>query len=111
MKQDTQLTQQERYQISILLKAGYSQSEIARIMNRHKSTISREIRRNSGLRGYRPQQVQRLTEERRQAKVQARIPHSLWQQVERLLRDDWSPEQISLWLKAEYTVSISHEWI
>ncbi len=39
------------------------------------------------------------------------IPHCLWRQVERLLREDWSPEQIHLWLKAEYTVSISHEWI
>jgi IS30 family transposase len=107
----TQLTQEERYQIAALLKAGHAQTEIAMILNRHKSTISREISRNTGLRGYRPQQAQRLTEERWQAKAQPRIPRSLWRQVERLLREDWSPEQISLWLKAEYTVSISHEWI
>jgi IS30 family transposase len=107
----TQLTQEERYQIAALLKAEHKQTEIAMILNRDKSTISREIRRNTGLRGYRPGQAQRLTEERRQAKVQTSIPLSLWRQVERLLREDWSPEQITLWLKAEYNVSISHEWI
>jgi IS30 family transposase len=111
MKQYTQLTHRERYQISILLKAGHEQSEIARVMNRDKSTIYREIRRNTGLRGYRPQQAQRLTEERRQSKVQPRIHESAWLMVERLLREDWSPEQISLWLKADYAISISHEWI
>jgi IS30 family transposase len=80
-------------------------------LDRHKSTVSREIRRNTGLRGYRPKQAQRLTEERRQAKVQPRICHTVWHNVTRLLRQDWSPEQISLWFKAEIDVSISHEWI
>ncbi len=47
----TQLTQAERYQIYALLKAGHSQAEIAMILNRHKSTISREICRNTGRRG------------------------------------------------------------
>jgi IS30 family transposase len=107
----TQLTQEERYQIYALNKAEHDQIEIAMILNRHKSTISRELRRNSGLRGYRPQQAQRLTEQRRQSKAKPSIPQSLWRQVERLLREDWSPEQINLWLKAEYNVSVSHEWI
>jgi len=44
----THLTQDERYQIAILLEAGYDQSDIARVMNRHKSSISRELRRNQG---------------------------------------------------------------
>jgi IS30 family transposase len=38
----THLTQDERYQIAILAKAGHDQSEIARLMKRHKSTIGRE---------------------------------------------------------------------
>jgi IS30 family transposase len=107
----TQLTQEERYQIYALNKAEHNQTEIAMILSRDKSTISRELQRNAGLRGYRPQQAQRLTEERRQAKATPSIPQSLWHQVDRLLREDWSPEQISLWFKAQYTVSISHEWI
>lgn len=106
-----QLTQEERYQIYALLKAGHTQSEIAMILDRHKSTISREILRNTGLRGYRPKQAQRLTEERRQAKIQPRICHTVWRNVTRLLRQEWSPEQISLWFKAEIDISISHEWI
>ncbi len=48
----TQLTQEERYKIAALLQAGHDQTEIAMILGRHKSTISREIRRNTGLRGY-----------------------------------------------------------
>jgi IS30 family transposase len=107
----TQLTQEERYQIHALLQAGNNQTHIARILNRHKSTISREIQRNTGLRGYRPQQAQRLTEGRRAAKAQARISESTWFDVEQLLKQDWSPEQISLWLKAEPRRVISHEWI
>ena len=42
MKQYTQLTQEERYQISALLKAEHDQTEIAMILRRHKSTISRD---------------------------------------------------------------------
>jgi len=106
-----QLTHEERYQISVLLKAGLNQTEIAMILERHKSTISREITRNTGLRGYRPQQAQRLTEERRYSKVCCRIGDTVWSDVKRLLREDWSPEQISLWLSSECDVAISHEWI
>lgn len=111
MRDYTQLTQEERYQIYALNKAEHTQTEIAMILGRHKSTISRELRRNTGLRGYRPQQAQRLTEERRQMKVVPRISVIVWEQVETLLREDWSPEQITLWLNAEQAISISHEWV
>ena len=60
MRDDTQLTQEERYQIESFLKMGHHQSEIAVVLKRDKSTISREVRRNRGLRGYRPQQAQHL---------------------------------------------------
>jgi IS30 family transposase len=107
----TQLTQEERYQIQALMKAGHNQTEITEILGRHKSTISRELRRNRGLRGYRPKQAQRLSVERRQCKSQPRITATHWEQVEHLLREDWSPEQISLWLNIEAGIQISHEWI
>jgi IS30 family transposase len=51
------LSREERYQISALLKEGLTQSQIAANLSRHKATISREIARNSGLRGYRPRQA------------------------------------------------------
>ena len=49
-----QLTQEQRYQIYALKKAGHQQTEIANVLGVHKSTISRELRRNQGQRGYRP---------------------------------------------------------
>ncbi len=107
----TQLTQEERYQIQALMKAGHNQTEIAEILGRHKSTVSRELRRNRGLRGYRPKQAHRLSVERRQSKSQPRIAPTHWERVEHLLREDWSPEQISLWLNDEAGIQISHEWI
>ena len=111
MKSYTQLTQEERYQIHALMKAGHGQAEIARVLGRSKSTISRELRRNRGLRGYWPVQAHRLAVERRQKHCHARIATQTWRRVERLLREDWSPEQISLWLRQEKAIRISHEWI
>jgi IS30 family transposase len=106
-----QLTQEQRYQIYALMKAEHSQTEIAKIVGVHKSTVSREVRRNRGLKGYRPQQAHRLALHRRQAKVQPRVTRGHWRTIERLLREDWSPEQISLWLAEERGLAISHEWI
>jgi len=45
MRHYTQLTCEERYQICSLLRAGHSPSEIARLIQRDKSTISRELSR------------------------------------------------------------------
>jgi len=107
----TQLTQEQRYQIHALMKARHSQTDIALIVDVHKSTVSRELRRNRGLRGYRPQQAQQLALQRRRDKCQPRITPEQWSLVERLVREDWSPEQISLWLAAQHHFAISHEWI
>ncbi len=107
----TQLTQEERYQIYILKKAEYSQAAIAELLQRDKSTISRELHRNRGLKGYRPQQAHHLALMRRDDKVPPRISRAVWQQVEVLTREEWSPEQVAGRLKDEQGVSISHEWI
>nr|VFJ88521.1 MAG: hypothetical protein BECKLFY1418A_GA0070994_100459 [Candidatus Kentron sp. LFY] len=48
---------------------------------------------------------------RRRGKVGSRITPETWGLIERLLREDWSPEQISLWLKEQNLPSVSHEWI
>ena len=111
MKQYTQLTEHQRYQISALMKAGHNQSEIASLIGVHKSTISRELRCNRGLRGYRPRQAQLLRQARREACYQTRLPPRLWVRVERWLRDEWSPEQISDWLRKREGIGLSHEWI
>lgn len=106
-----QLTQQERYQMYALKQAGHSQSEVAEVLERDRSTISRELRRNRGLRGYRPAQAHRKAMERRRAKVPPRFSSPLWPIVEGLIRQDWSPEQISGRLLHEHGLTISHETI
>jgi len=105
-----QLTQEQRYQIYALRKTGHSRTEIADVISVHKSTVSRELKRNRGRRGYRPQQAQRQALDRRQKGV-PRITVETWMLVEKLLRQDWSPEQISGRLKKEQRICISHEWI
>src|ERR1700760_702790 len=112
MKSYQQLTQDQRYQIYAFLKAGFSQSHTARELGVDKSTISRELRRNRGRRGYRPKQAQLLADSRRQAKENAnRISADTWQQVEADLRKDWSPEQICGTLKQQGRPAPSHERI
>ena len=111
MSHYTQLTREERYQISALKAAGHDQIEIAKVIGRHKSTISRELTRNRGLRGYRPKQADNLAVNRRQDKSTHRIIPESWSRVELLLREYWSPEQVSNWLRYEENINVSPEWI
>lgn len=92
------LTQAQRYQIQALKQAKTPQSEIARIIGCHKSTISRELNRNTGKRGYRPKQAHRLATERK-ANNSAKITEFGWSYIEHLLSNKYSPEQISGRLK------------
>jgi len=107
----TQLTREQRYQIYALMKAGHNQTQIATNVDCHKSTISRELRRNRGQKGYRPYQADELAYDRQCAAYRSRIAWQTWEQVERLLRQDWSPEQITGRLKLEQQPTVSHECI
>ena len=60
MKKYTQLTYEQRYHIYLLHKQGYSQTSIAKSMNRNKSTIARELSRNTGKRSYCHKQANKL---------------------------------------------------
>ena len=91
---NTQLTREQRYQISALLKMGHNRSEIAAVIGKHKSTVSRELGRNTGQRGYRPKQAQRLALSRRNHS-RKRISEKTWELIETKLCLDWSPEQVS----------------
>lgn len=97
----TQLTQEQRYQIAVFKKAGHMQVEIARLIGVDKSTISRELPRDKGQRGYRPKQTHRLALERRQTKVKQSITTEEWLRIEALLRQEWSPEEIGERLRME----------
>jgi IS30 family transposase len=107
----TQLTQEQRYQISALLKTEHSQTKIAAVIGVNKSTISRELRRNRGQRGYRPKQAHQFAQQRRRASVHNHISTETWTRIEEKLREDWSPEQVSVWLKKNTDTTVSHEWI
>lgn len=95
MRTYKQFTQGERYHIGAMLAAKKSSAEIAEALRRVPSTISRELRRNKSLRGYRPGPAQRLAESRRTAKSSRRLSEALWKEIETLLRKAWSPEQIA----------------
>jgi IS30 family transposase len=107
----TQLAREQRYQINVLKKAGHNQTYIAALIGCHKSTISRELRRNRGQKGYRHYQADELAYSRQCDAYRSRIAWQTWQEVERLLRQDWSPDQITGHLKREQQPSVSHEWI
>ena len=106
----TQLTQEQRYQIHSLLKMDHNQVEIAKCLGVHKSTISRELRRNKGLRGYRPKQAHQKAMSRKNHS-RNHIMLETWAVIEAKIRLEWSPEQVSDWLKRHAGVEISHEWI
>lgn len=106
-----QLAREQRYQIKALMKEGHNQTKIAANVGCHKSTISRELRRNSGRKGYRPHQADELAYDRQCEAYRSRITWETWQEIERLLRQDWSPEQIAGRLKLENKATVSHECI
>src|SRR5882762_4258990 len=106
-----QLAREQRYQIYALKKAGQNQSQIALVVGCHKSTISRELRRNCGQRGYYPLLADKAAQKRHREAYHPRITTETWQQVELLLGQQWSPEQITGRLKLEQLPSVSHERI
>jgi len=94
-----------------MLKIGYSQTAIAKVIGVHKSTISRELIRNRSGRAYRYKQANTFAEGRKKGKVRFRLDGSTWAYVEQLICKEWSPEQISAWMKKNMDIAVSHEWI
>jgi transposase, IS30 family len=90
------LSQNDRYQIYALKRAGLTITQIANELSRCASTISRELARGAGARGYRPDQAQRLAQERAEGSRNARrIASVVWDQVRLSLAQQHSPEQIA----------------
>lgn len=109
-----QLTSGERYMLAALRKQGLNQSKIATSLGRHRSTISRELSRNSSrLDGhYRPSKAQERTNGRRsRSRRNLRFTFQDFARVEDLLRRQWSPEQVSGYLGRQRQLTISHETI
>lgn len=112
MRTFSHLTQEERYHIYLMLKKKVSLNEIAKDIGRSKSTISRELRRNKGNCGYRHQQAHLKAQRRHTDKPKAiKLTEAMKQVITPLIKDKWSPEQISGRLKSLKEQSVSHETI
>lgn len=107
-----QLTYEQRCQIYTLKKAGFSQRRIALEVGVSQSTISREFLRNTGSRGYRYQQAHGMALRRRDdGRHPRKMTLSLLRVIDSRLNLQWSPEQISGWLRTKHCKSLSHESI
>ncbi len=107
-----QLTYEQRCQIEVLKQSGFSQQRIAEAIGSDQSTISRELVRNTGQRGYRHSQAHRKACERREQAVKpSKMTAAMIELIDVKLRQCWSPEQLSGWLELEHDKHLSHESI
>lgn len=111
------LTLSEREEISRGIACHLSLRSIAAQLGRSPSTISREIKRNGGLRRYRATQADKATWDRAHRPKACKLATNprLIPIIEKKLRIHWSPEQIAGWLKITYPdderFQVSHETI
>jgi transposase, IS30 family len=108
-----QITEDERYTISRMKTAGYTKTEIAKVIGKHKSSISRELKRNmSPDGGYRPDHAAghaRVMLSRSRKKPQ--YDKALFENVVTQLENEWAPEQISLTFRKYNLSNISYSTI
>jgi IS30 family transposase len=93
---------------------GFSQAAIARHLGRHPSSISRELKRNSARfdGAYRPSiACERTSGRRSRSRRNTHFERGAFQLVEWLIQQDWSPEQVSGYLREQRLLDISHETI
>lgn len=117
-KHYTHLSLEQRYQIEALIKAGKRQNEIAQIIGKSKSCVSRELKRSIPLRGkgaseYLAENAQRKTQLRHKMKPKWKVFDESMKNYcrEKLINERWSPELISHEGRKEQENFISHEWI
>jgi IS30 family transposase len=108
-----QVTEKERYLIAKLRGQGRSIIQIAWTLGRHKSSIYRELTRNKDRRlCYRLERACEMARARRyKTRRHSHFNQEQWDRVIQLLKNDWSPEQISLVLDLFGILRISHETI
>ena len=92
----TRMTYVERQQLKRWKQEKMSNAQIARLLNRSPSTISREIKRNSGQKGYRPRQAQSKAEQRACRSGPRVWTDAMWEEVQEKMQTwQWTPEIIS----------------
>lgn len=108
------LTQEERCHIFLLYVEKKSVTEIALALDRHKSTISRELQRNRGDNRWSPFVAQKQSRERRQNSCNARrVSGEAWESVADYILLDLSPQQAiqRLSLELGQKMAISHDTV
>ena len=108
------LTRDQRCQLYTLKSSGKSANKAATIIGVHRSTVYRELGRNQGLKGYRYQQAhaKALERKRKVAGNRHKMIRAQISLIESKLRLQWSPEQISGWLRRHHRdEAVSHESI
>ena len=112
MKGYAQLTVGQRYHMYGLVQKGATKTKIAHALGVHKSTICRELKRNKGQKGWRPNQADTLAKGRKIKNTNAfHFGILFWKLIEVLLRLYFSPEQIAGRLKHEKSIKIHPETI
>lgn len=113
-----QLTSEQRYTISVLLQKKFSLSFIAETINVSVSTVSREKSRNSNRNGVYDGRLAVLKTRRRKAKTPGNrsiSPYVRSRVFELIRKEQWSPEEVSGWLRREEGISVSkstiYNWI
>ncbi len=111
----THLTSEERYTFSTMRKQGQPLSSIAKALGRHRSTLYRELKRNSCFNtdcSYRPSKAQyRALARRSKLRQYRQFTDVHFAPVKKLIREKWSPEQIAGSLSSLGLKSMSHETI
>jgi len=108
---------EEREEISRGIAAGRTIRRVAQVLGRSPSTVSREIKRNGGCSAYRASGADRHAWERALRPKACRLARhgALRWRVAQKLALQWSPEQISGWLKRQFPadqhMQLSHETI
>jgi IS30 family transposase len=108
MEKYRHLNAEDRFQIEALKQLGYSQMQMALKIGCSQSAISRELKRNTGKRGYRHKQAERFASARKEvARRQSKFTAQLNYLIERYLKESWSPEQISGYMQHAGEANIS----
>ena len=107
-----QLTQEERYQIYAYKQSGLTQKAIAKELGRSASTISRELSRNKGKKGYRPKQAHEKAQARCKGVTRViKLDKAMQSVMIEYLEQQWSPEQIKGYCHRHDIEMVSHERI
>lgn len=110
----SQITKEQRYTISVMLNQGFAPKDIAKFIGKNKSSIYREINRNKDKRNavYKPELAEKKCRERHKYKPKReRLTAEIRAIIDKLIQEDYSPEQIVGYCKKKSIDCVSHETI